>query len=88
MQELTGEGGEPSPSLPTIEDDAALAQLMKVHHYPLSEYHFFMISFCTQSLGHGEHQVREGEACPKVPRLGDATQSHEGGKVQFVRYIL
>ena len=30
IQELTGEGGEPSPSLPTIEDDAALAQLMKV----------------------------------------------------------
>ena len=30
VQELTGEGGEPSPSLPTIEDDAALAQLMKV----------------------------------------------------------
>merc|ERR1719233_1991694 len=29
IQELTGEGGEPSPSLPTIEDDAALAQLMK-----------------------------------------------------------
>ena len=37
IQELTGEGGEPSPSLPTIEDDAALAQLMKVA--TISFYH-------------------------------------------------
>ena len=37
IQELTGEGGEPSPSLPTIEDDAALAQLMKVT--TMSFYH-------------------------------------------------
>ena len=37
IQELTGEGGEPSPSLPTIEDDAALAQLMKVT--TISFYH-------------------------------------------------
>ena len=42
IQELTGEGGEPSPSLPTIEDDAALAQLMKVT--TMSFYHLTVCS--------------------------------------------
>ena len=45
---------------------------------PLFQFYF---------TGHGKHQVWEGAACPKVPRFGNATQSHEGGKVQLVRYI-
>ena len=62
LQELTGEGGEPSPSLPTIEDDAALAQLMKVHILfcvQIPHFHcvILFLSIPFQSTGHGEHKM-------------------------------
>ena len=99
MQELTGEGGEPSPSLPTIEDDAALAQLMKVqswkdrHCYGLDSEHnlkgilFHKIMYLPFK-GHGKHQEWKGATCPKVPRLGNAAKPYEGGEVQLIRCIL